>query len=294
MNDWGRSPCRDNDGSEMAVTEERTIIVNDGARIAYEVRADHPGGVPILALHGVLVGTSNWIHQMLRLPQFHWIAPSIRGHGGSSPAGASPSIERAALDALAVLDAEGVERAVVIGNSLGATVGLALALLRPERVLALLLAEPSIPQLLHNRGGNRLSAAAERARPLLESGRIDDALDIFLTPRVGADWRHKVGRRRLAEWRKNVLSTPAWFDAVEAFNPGPGPLAGLDVPALLVYGADTQPEYRDLTLAAADAVPSAELAVVPGAGHGSPADNPEAFNALLIDFLTKLGLVSET
>ncbi len=220
-------------------------MVDDGARIAYEVRADHPSGVPILALHGVLVGTSNWIHQMLRLPQFHWIAPSIRGHGDSSPAGASPSIERAALDALAVLDAEGVDRAVVIGNSLGATIGLALALLRPERVLALLLAEPSIPQLLHNRGGDRLSAAAERARPLLESGRIDDALDIFLTPRVGADWRHKVGRRRLAEWRKNVLSTPAWFDAVEAFNPGPGPLAALDVPTLLVYGADTQPEYRD-------------------------------------------------
>src|SRR6185312_3515132 len=130
----------------MAVTEERTITVDDGARIAYEVRADQSNGLPILALHGVLVGTSNWIHQMLRLPQFRWIVPSIRGHGESSSPGAMPTIERAALDALAVLDAEGVERAVVIGNSLGATVGLAVALLNPERVLALLLAEPSIPQ----------------------------------------------------------------------------------------------------------------------------------------------------
>src|SRR6185312_5617256 len=139
----------------MAVFEERTITVDDGARIAYEVRADHPDGLPILALHGVLVGTSNWIHQMLRLPQFHWIAPAIRGHGDSSPAGDAPTIERAALDAVAVLDAEWVERAVVIGNSLGATVALALALLRPERVIALLLAEPSIPQLLPDRGGDR-------------------------------------------------------------------------------------------------------------------------------------------
>jgi pimeloyl-ACP methyl ester carboxylesterase len=276
----------------MAVTEERVITVDDGAHIAYEVRSDHPTGLPILALHGVLVGTSNWIHQMLRLPQFHWIVPAIRGHGESSPAGECPSIERAALDALAVLDAEGVDRAVVIGNSLGGTVALALALLRPERVRALLLAEPSIPQLLDNRGGDRLSSAAERARPLLANGQIDDALDIFLRPRVGADWRNKVGRRRLAEWRKNVLSTPAWFCAVEQFNPGPGPLAALDVPTLLVYGADTQPEYRELTMAVADAVPSAELAVVPDAGHGSPADNPEAFNALLVDFLTRQGLIS--
>lgn len=278
----------------MPVTEERSIEADDGAHIAYEVRDDHPGALPILALHGVLVGTSNWVHQMLRLPQFHWIAPAIRGHGHSAPVGDSPSIERAALDALAVLDAEQVERSVVIGNSLGATVGLALALLRPERVLALLLAEPSVPQLLPNRGGNRLSAAAKRARPLLESDQIDDALDIFLTPRVGADWLHKVGRRRLAEWRQNVLSTPAWFSAVEAFNPGPGPLAALDVPTLLVYGADTQPEYRELTMAVADAVPGAELAVVPHAGHGSPADNPEAFNALLIEFLTRQGLIVQT
>ena len=276
----------------MAVTEERLIDVEDGAHIAYEVRSDHPSGVPILALHGVLVGTSNWIHQMLRLPQFNWIAPAIRGHGDSSPAGDSPSIERAALDALAVLDAEGIDRAVVVGNSLGATVGLALALLRPERVIALVLAEPSVPQLLRDRGGDRLSSAAEQARPLLEAGRIDDALDIFLTPRVGADWRNKVGRRRLAEWRKNVLSTPAWFTAVEAFNPGPGPLAALDVPVLIVYGADTQPEYRELTMAVADAVPSAEIEVVPNAGHGSPADNPEAFNSLLVEFLTELGVVA--
>jgi len=275
----------------MAVTEQRMITVDDGARIAYEVRADQPGALPILALHGVLVGTSNWIHQMLRLPEFRWIAPSIRGHGESSPPGEHPSIERAALDALAVLDAEGIDRAVVIGNSLGATIGLALALLSPERVLALLLAEPSIPQLLPDNGGARLTSAADRARPLLANGQIDDALDIFLTPRVGADWRQKVGRRRLAEWRQNVLSTPAWFEAVEEFNPGPGPLAALDLPVLLVYGANTQPEYRELTSAVADAVPAAELAVVPDAGHGSPADNPEAFNALLVEFLGSLGLV---
>jgi pimeloyl-ACP methyl ester carboxylesterase len=276
----------------MAVIEQRTITVDDGARIAYEVRTDQTNGLPILALHGVLVGTSNWIHQMLRLPQFRWIVPSIRGHGESSPAGEHPSIERVALDALAVLDAEGVDRAVVIGNSLGATVGLAVALLSPERVLALLLAEPSIPQLLPDNGGDRLEAAAERARPLLANGQIDQALDLFLTPRIGSDWSKKVGRRRLAEWRQNVLSTPAWFSAVEAFNPGPGPLAALDLPTLLVYGANTQPEYRELTLAVADAVPAADLAVVPDAGHGSPADNPDAFNGLLIEFLARLGLVS--
>ncbi|HEU4793536.1 MAG TPA: alpha/beta hydrolase, partial [Nitrolancea sp.] len=103
----------------MAITE-RVITTSDGARIAYEVNGDGP---PVLALHGVLVGTSNWIHQMLRLPRFRWVVPALRGHGKSSPAGEHPTIEQAAFDAVAVLDSEGIERAVVVGNSLGATVG---------------------------------------------------------------------------------------------------------------------------------------------------------------------------
>ncbi|HET7037151.1 MAG TPA: alpha/beta fold hydrolase [Thermomicrobiaceae bacterium] len=274
----------------MPVIEEKLVVTPDGAEIAYEVREERPGLLPILALHGVLVGTSNWVHQMLRLPQFHWIAPSFRGHGRSAPPGSPPEIEQAALDALAVLDAEAVEQAVVLGNSLGATVGLALGLLRPERVLALVLAEPSIPQLLSDHAGERLTKQAARAQQFLDAGEIDAALDIFLTPRIGADWRNKVGRRRLAEWRHNVLATPAWFEAVNAFNPGPGPLAALDIPTLIVYGAETQRTYRQLTEAVAEALPGARLAVVPDAGHGSPADNPEAFNALLLDFLRGLGL----
>jgi pimeloyl-ACP methyl ester carboxylesterase len=270
----------------MAITE-REITTGDGARIAYDVNGDGP---PILTLHGVLVGTSNWIHQMLRLPRFHWIAPALRGHGRSSPAGNQPSIEQAAFDAVAVLDAEGVDRAVAVGNSLGATVGLALALLRPRWVQALILVEPVLPALLPEGGGDRLGAAARQARIHLAEGRVDDALDLFLTPRIGPDWRNKVGRRRLAEWRHNVRSTPAWYDALDAFDPDPGPLAALDLPTLLVYGARTQPVYREMVQAAAGAIPAAAVIEVPDAGHGAPADNPEAFNALLIDFLHCMGI----
>lgn len=270
----------------MAITE-REITTKDGARIAYEVNGDGP---PVLALHGVLVGTSNWIHQMLRLPRFHWIAPALRGHGGSSRAGEHPTIEQAAFDAVAVLDAEGIDRAVVVGNSLGATVGLALALLRPRRVQALILVEPVLPALLPDGGGDRLGAAARQAQEHLAEGRVDDALDLFLTPRIGADWRKKSGRRRLAEWRHNVISTPAWFEAVDAFDPGPGPLAALDLPTLLVYGAQTQLVYREMVRAVAEAVPAAEVIEVPDAGHGAPADNPEAFNELLLDFMHRIGV----
>lgn len=275
----------------MTAGTERMVTAEDGAQLAYEVRADAPeDALPILALHGVLVGTSNWIHQFLRLPQFRWIAPSIRGHGNSAPVDGTPSVEQAARDALQVLDAEGVDQAVVVGNSLGATVGLAIGLLYPERVRALVLVEPSVPAILLQ-NDDRLTSAAEKARGLLNEGRTEDALDLFLRPRIGEDWPTKVGRRRLAEWRRNVISTPAWFDAVAEFYPSPAQLALLHLPTLLVHGADTQPVYRELTDAVAEAVPAADLVSVPNAGHGVPADNPDAFNALLLDYLTGLGLV---
>lgn len=275
----------------MAVIQEAVATTEDGARIAYEYRNEPGSGPPLLALHGVLVGTSNWVHQLLRLPQYRWIAPYFRGHGGSSPAGEQPEIEQAAEDVVAVLDQEQIEKAVVLGNSLGGTVGLALALLRPERVRALMLVEPSIPALLPDHGGDRLNMEARGARQAIAAGDIDGALDSFLRSRLGDDWRRKIGRRRLEEWGHNVLSAPAWTEAVERFDPGPGLLAAIDVPILLVRGARTLPVYRELTEAVADAVPSAKLVVVPKAGHGVPADNPEAFNELLTAFLIDIGAI---
>lgn len=275
----------------MAVIQEAVATTDDGARIAYEYRNEPGASPPLLALHGVLVGTSNWVHQMLRLPQYRWIAPFFRGHGSSSPAGDHPEIEQAADDAVAVLDREGVEQAIVLGNSLGGTIGLALALLRPERVRALLLVEPSAPALLPDHGGDRLNIQAREAREAIAKADIDGALDSFLRSRLGDDWRRKIGGRRLEEWSHNVLSAPAWTEAVERFDPGPGLLAAIDMPILLVSGANTLPVYRELTEAVADAVPSAKLVIVPRAGHGVPADNPEMFNELLTAFLQDIGAV---
>ncbi len=272
----------------MPVTELRWATALDGERLAYEVRWEKPDAPAVLALHGVLVGSSNWIHQVLRLPDIRWIIPHIRGHGQSPPPIPRQTIEEAALDALAVLDAEGVERAVVLGNSLGATIGLALALLRPERVRALVLVEPSLPALVEDEGKRRLAETAAQTRRLLAEDRIDEALALFLVPRLGEDWESKAGRRRLEEWRRNIFSAPVWIDAVLAFDPGPVPLAVLDHPTLLVYGAETQPFYRAMTLALADLLPAAELVEVPGAGHGVPVDAPETFTELLLGFLDRI------
>nr|WP_286207473.1 alpha/beta hydrolase [Thermomicrobium sp. CFH 73360] len=241
-----------------------------------------------MALHGILVGTSNWIHQVLRLPRLRWLLPHLRGHGMSPPPMPRQTIEEAALDVLSVLDAEQVEQAVVLGNSLGATIALAFALMRLQRVHALVLVEPSLPALAGEDERERLRRSAELTRSLLAAGKVDDALAHFLVPRLGEDWMQKAGQRRLEEWRRNVFSAPTWIDAVLAFDPGPVPLAALNRPTLLVYGANTQRAYRRTVFALSELLPQAEIAEIPHAGHGAPVDNPEAFNARLLDFLGRV------
>lgn len=271
----------------VSVTELRWATTPNGTKLAYErrVAADGP---PLLALHGILVGTSNWIHQVLRLPRFRWLLPHLRGHGMSPPPMPRQTIEEAALDVLSVLDAEQVDQAVVLGNSLGATIALALALMRLQRVHALVLVEPSLPALAGEEERERLRRSAELTRSLLAAGKVDDALAHFLVPRLGEDWMQKAGQRRLEEWRRNVFSAPTWIDAVLAFDPGPVPLAALNRPTLLVYGANTQPAYRRTVFALSELLPQAEIAEIPHAGHGAPVDNPEAFNARLLDFLGRV------
>jgi pimeloyl-ACP methyl ester carboxylesterase len=268
----------------LATHDLRYADTPDGAHIAYEYRAVTGDEPPVLVLHGVLVGTSNWVHQMLRMPEYRWIAPLFRGHGKSSGIDEPPSIEQAALDMVAVLDAEEIDKALVVGNSLGATVALALGLMRPERCYGLILAEPSIPSLVGDDAGVRLVQEATRTRELLATGDVDAALGEFVKPRLGDGWQEKLGRRRLEEWRKNIHAAPAWLDAVVAFDPGPGPCASLEPPAIILHGENTRSLYRALTDAVAECIPQARREVAPESGHGAPVDNPAWFNELLAEF----------
>ncbi len=65
----------------------------------------------------------------------------------------------------------------------------------------------------------------------------------------------------------------------------PETLAALPMPVLMVSGADTPPVHAAIFAKLTAAMPQAERQVVPGAGHSVTRDRPEAFNALVMDFL---------
>lgn len=105
---------------------------------------DAPAGPPVLAVHGVTGHGGRWRALAgAELPDAAVLAPDLRGHG-HSPWAPPWTVERHVADLVAVLDAAGVDRAVVVGHSFGGLLALHLAAAAPERVAALVLLDPAV------------------------------------------------------------------------------------------------------------------------------------------------------
>jgi pimeloyl-ACP methyl ester carboxylesterase len=126
--------------AQAATVDVRT---KDGLKLVVDV--DGPeAGEPVLLLHGLAASSAtNWrlpgITRALTDAGFRVIAPDQRGHGRSDAPGDGSYGPVMVDDALAVLDALGVQKAHVVGYSMGGLVGLRLAALAPTRVRSLLL-----------------------------------------------------------------------------------------------------------------------------------------------------------
>ena len=120
------------------------------ARLATRVLTTGPAdGVPVLFLHGNVTSATWWEETMLSLPDgYRGIAPDQRGYGGADPAAkidATRGVGDLADDAVALLDHLGVDRAHLVGNSLGGIVVWRLLAEHPQRWLSITQADPGSP-----------------------------------------------------------------------------------------------------------------------------------------------------
>ncbi|MEV4678618.1 MULTISPECIES: alpha/beta fold hydrolase [Actinomadura] len=107
-------------------------------------RYGDPAGAPVVLLHGVTGHGARWRRTAeAYLADRSVLAPDLRGHG-RSPYEPPWTVERHVADVLALLDAEGVERADLVGHSYGGMIALHLARTAPRRVRRLLLLDPAI------------------------------------------------------------------------------------------------------------------------------------------------------
>jgi pimeloyl-ACP methyl ester carboxylesterase len=263
-------------------------VVRGGCRIAYRARGE---GDAVLLIQGVGVHGDGWVRQVDRLcPRFRCITPDNRGTGASE-LGAEPiTVPLLADDALAVLDAEGVGRAHVIGHSLGGLVAQHMALVARERVKSLSLFCTFANGARAGRSA-RMFWLGLRTRIGTKRMRRRAFLEIVLSPRALASRGAEAWCEELAPIFGHDLATQppvamAQLRALRGYDATPRlfELAGL--PTLVVAARHDMVAPPELGLALAAAIPGARFHEVPDASHGVIVELPDAVDALLRERLS--------
>ncbi|WP_353827465.1 alpha/beta hydrolase [Agromyces sp. SYSU T0242] len=103
------------------------------------------GGTPVLAIHGITASHRAWHHVADALPARRIVAPDLRGRGRSADLPGPWSLRDHADDQARVLDALGIDRALVVGHSMGAFVTVRFAAAHPDRVAGVVLVDGGLP-----------------------------------------------------------------------------------------------------------------------------------------------------
>ena len=269
----------------------RFVTVASGLRVRV-IECGVPSGPAVVLLHGWCCSAYTFRRNLCALTALgcRVVLADLKGHGLSDkPRGAGEyTLDRMADHAVEIMDAVGVGRAALVGHSMGSAIALAVALRHPERVSRVALLAPagfgaisalSLAQLLTPRF----------VTPLLP--RLVRRWMVALVLRVAYAWDARLTARDVDEYfapTQFPAFTGAMRDLLHDFQWAPGEpdeLAGLRVPALVMFGTRDRLVYNPSVEALVRAIPDVVLDVVDGAGHVLPEEVPERVNARLAEFI---------
>lgn len=244
-------------------------------------------GVAVLLVHGFPFDRTMWRSQLRTLGRCERIAPDLRGLG-QSDLGIRPVTMASYADDLArILDLCEIQTAVICGLSMGGYVAFEFMRRHRERARGLVLmdsrAEAEPPEGRLARDEMARVAEREGMRPICER----------LVPRLLAERTVRTRAKPLEHLRKMVLSAPvrgvaAALQAMRDRADARAWLGTIDVPTLVIVGAEDRITPIEAAANVAESIPGAGLAIVPGAGHIPPMERPELTNRLLADFVSRV------
>ncbi|HEU5102163.1 MAG TPA: 2-succinyl-6-hydroxy-2,4-cyclohexadiene-1-carboxylate synthase [Roseiflexaceae bacterium] len=250
-------------------------------------------GRPLLLLHGFTGSAATWTPFIDALaPGLRILAPDLIGHGRSeSPSDAQRySIDRCVADLLAILDALQIERADVLGYSMGGRVALHLACAARERVGRLVL-ESSSPGIADAAERVARVAADEALAESIERDGLAafverwERLPLFASQAsLPQEQRARLRAQRLGN---NPLGLA---NSLRGMGAGRQPslwdqLPELDVATLLIAG-ELDAKYRALAGQMLALLPNARATIVPGAGHTVHLEQSRLFIENVLEFLS--------
>jgi pimeloyl-ACP methyl ester carboxylesterase len=270
----------DDEPGAPAATTLHAVLAPTGGRIAgrylavgewlVHVRVGRPDGIvetaPIVFVHGYVISSRYHLPTMRRLAHQHLVlAPDLPGFGWTSKPDHALDVPGLATALVATLDAAGIGRAILVGNSLGSQVAAQVAVDHPDRVLATVLTgptfDPAEPSLA--RHVLRLIAVIPHERPSLLFEHVPAWIQAGL-PRAIATLRH------------------AWSHQIEVVLPY------LRSPTVIVRGEHDALVPRRWAVEAARLAPNGRALEIGGAAHALTYDAPVSLARIIEDVVASV------
>ena len=267
-----------------------TLTTDDGVRLHYE---ETGSGTPIIFVHEFAGDARSWEPQLRHFSRrYRCVAYNARGYPPSDVPDSHErySQERARDDIRAVLDSLKIERAHIVGLSMGANATLHFGLTYPQRARSLTFAgggygsPPSArakfqqdalanAQTIREKGMQHFADTYGRGPARLPLQRKD--------PRGFDEYLRQLAEHSVAGSANTMLGVqsrrPSFYDMTAG-------IARLPVPLLILTGDEDEPSI-EASMMIKRTAPKAALAVLPKSGHGINLEEPALFNQLLDDFL---------
>lgn len=279
----------------LAEADSKFIEVN-GIRVHYKQLGE--GEKTFILLHGFGASVFSWREVMEPLSQFGTVIAYDRPAFGLTERpmewkGENPYSQDAQVElVIGLMDALGVEKATLVGNSAGGTVSMLAALKYPERIESLILVDPAV----YAGGG-----APAWIRPLLGTPQFDHIGPLFArqlqaqgTEFLKTAWHDpsKITTEIFEGYQKPLQvenwDRALWFLTVSSNESGlADKVKDFNLPILVITGDDDRIVPTEQSLRLADELPNAELAVIVQCGHVPHEECPGEFMQAVQDFLGK-------
>ncbi|MBI3089400.1 MAG: alpha/beta fold hydrolase [Candidatus Tectomicrobia bacterium] len=243
-------------------------------------------GEAVLFMHAYGWSHAFWLPQVRRYAaEFRAVAVDCRGHGDSDKPRAPYSIDGFADDHLALCDALGIERAHLVGTSMGGCLAMIMALKRPQFARSLVLigtwasADPMFHKYHHETiamldDPANMEAYARRRIPIIFSPGF-----LERNPQVVDS---EVARGMAADRKALQLTSEAFlhYDIVDQ-------ISAIKAPTMVLVGSEDRLDPPHLSLEIYERIPGSEYVEILGSGHLPSMEQPEEFDRIVLTWLRR-------
>jgi pimeloyl-ACP methyl ester carboxylesterase len=275
-----------------ATGDRGRFVETEGARLYVEEAGDGPA---VVFLHPGLWDSRTWDPQFETFAKrYRVVRYDLRGYGRSSRP--EPGVRYSHVrDLVTVLDDAGIERAALVGCSMGGGIEIDFALEHPARVAALVLVTPGLGGFEGTADEEAAWEEWDRARQapidaLIEAGRLEEAQDLRLRTMWAPLGTDGAGGKRIRDIAYDNLHELTMDEdgAEDVDPPAAGRLGEIEAPVLILPADHDPPWHGRICEVLADGIPNARLVRIPETDHVINLRRPEEFDRIVLGFLDEV------